>query len=160
MKKFSWSYFRKTVTDALRQGMTPGKLAATCALGIVISIIPIFGTTTLLCFGLALLFRLNIVIIQLANYLAAPLQLLLIFPFIKTGIRLFDLPPFAYTKEELILQLKNNPLTLLKESGLSMVSGMGVWLLVAIPLFFILYYATLSIVRKWRKAQGPELGKA
>jgi uncharacterized protein (DUF2062 family) len=153
MKKFSWSYFRKTITHALHQGMTPGKLAATCALGIVISIIPVFGTTTLLCFGVALLFRLNVVIIQLANYLAAPLQLLLIFPFIKTGIHLFHLPPFAYTKEELLLQLKSNPLNFLKESGLSIASGMGVWLLVAIPLFFIVFFITLSIIKRWRKSQ-------
>jgi uncharacterized protein (DUF2062 family) len=160
MNKFSWSFFRKTISEALTQGMTPNKLAATCALGIVISIIPVLGITTLLCFGLALAFRLNVVLIQLANYLAAPVQLILVFPFIKTGISLFNLPPFAYSKEQLFDQLKNNPLMLLKESGLSIASGMGVWVITAIPLFFIFYYITRFIVKKLTRPSAKELGKA
>jgi uncharacterized protein (DUF2062 family) len=150
MNRFSWSFLRKTLTDAMTQGISPNKLAATCALGIVISIIPFLGITTLLCFGLAFVFRLNVVLIQLANYLAAPAQIILVFPFIKTGINLFNLPPFAYTKEQLFAQLKNSPLELLKESGLSIASGMGVWFITAIPLFFIFYYLMLFLVKKLR----------
>jgi uncharacterized protein (DUF2062 family) len=159
MKKFSWSFFRKTLGHALSQGMTPHKLAVTCVLGLVISIIPVFGTSTLLCFGLAFLFRLNVVIIQLANYLAAPIQLILILPFIKTGINLFNLPAFAYTKDELLVALKNNPLSLLKESGLSIASGVGVWLLVSIPLFFLLYFIMLSMIKNWKKRRSSELSQ-
>lgn len=69
----------------LRQGISPGRLALTLALGFAIGCIPVIGVPTVLCATLALLFGLNQPAIQAANYAAMPLQLILIVPFMRLG---------------------------------------------------------------------------
>jgi uncharacterized protein (DUF2062 family) len=155
--KFSAKRAKKILYDAFRQGLTPQKLAITCALGIVVGLFPIFGTTTILCFAVAILFRLNIPVIQLVNYLVAPLQLLLIIPFIKVGTILFGLNPLPYDTEQLAALFKNDFLLLLKEAGLALLLGIGVWATFALPLFFTVYYLFFLGFRRWLKQPHREL---
>eukprot|EP01034_Spumella_vulgaris_P003768 gene3768-4823_t len=61
------------VLAQLRQGITPEKIALTAALGAVIAVFPILGSTTVLCGLVAWGLRLNQPIIQLVNYLCYPL---------------------------------------------------------------------------------------
>jgi uncharacterized protein (DUF2062 family) len=76
----------------LRQGLSPAGLAWSLAVGLAIGTIPLFGTSTVLCIGAGLAFRLNQPAMQLANYLAYPLQVVLFIPFIRIGERLFHVP--------------------------------------------------------------------
>jgi hypothetical protein len=76
----------------LKQGLDPERLAWSLAVGAALGCIPLYGTATMLCVGVAIAFRLNQPAILLANYLAYPLQLLLILPFIRLGERLFGNP--------------------------------------------------------------------
>jgi len=69
----------------LSQGVSPRRLALTLALGFAIGCIPVVGVPTLLCAALALALRLNLPAIQAANYVAMPLQLALIVPFVRMG---------------------------------------------------------------------------
>lgn len=142
---------------ALRQGMTPRKLALTCAFGVVIGIFPIFGTTTLLCLGVAILFRLNIPIIQLVNYLIAPLQLILILPFIKIGTFLFGLDPFPFTADQLLSMFRNDFWLVLKEAGIALAIGVGVWTMLSIPLFFLLFFMCYWLFNYWSRRGQREL---
>lgn len=146
--KLSRKNILNTLTQALRQGTTPHKMAATCAVGAVVGIFPVLGTTTLLCLGIAILLRLNIAILQLVNYLVTALQVLLILPFIQAGIYIFRLDPFAYTQDELIHLFRNDFWHLLKVAGLSIAAGIGAWLLISIPVFIIIYYSCLFLFRK------------
>ena len=73
----------------LQKGISPRRLALTLALGFAIGCIPVIGIPTLLCAGLALALRLNQPAIQAANYIAMPLQLILIVPFVHMGGWLF-----------------------------------------------------------------------
>ena len=155
--KFNRKYILNVLGQALRQGMTPRKLALTCAFGIVIGIFPVFGTTTLLCFGVAILLRLNIPVIQLVNYLVAPLQLLLILPFIKIGTYLFGLTPFPYTSDQLLTMFSSNLWLLIKETGLALAIGIGVWMVVSIPLFFLIFYVCFWLFSRWRNSNQREL---
>lgn len=75
----------------LRQGGSPDRLALTLVLGFAIGCIPVLGAPTLLCVGVALALRLNLPLIQAANYAAMPLQLVLIAPFLRLGGWLLDL---------------------------------------------------------------------
>jgi uncharacterized protein (DUF2062 family) len=77
----------------LRQGITPPKLALSLALGIGIGIFPVLGVSTPLLAAIALGARLNLPAIQLVNYLASPLQLLLIIPFVRVGEHIVGAPP-------------------------------------------------------------------
>lgn len=155
--KFSLKHFTNVIVQALSQGTTPRKLAVTCALGLVIGIFPIFGTTTLLCLAAALIFRLNIPIIQLVNYIVAPLQLILVLPFIKLGTYLFRLNPFPYSGDELIAMFRNDFWLLLKETGLALAIGIGVWIVISIPLFFLLFYIGFWIFSRWKITRQREL---
>jgi uncharacterized protein (DUF2062 family) len=69
----------------LRQGISPRRLALTLALGFAVGCIPVVGIPTVLCAALAFSLRLNLPVIQAANYAALPFQLALIVPFIRLG---------------------------------------------------------------------------
>lgn len=69
----------------LRQGISPRRLALTLALGFAVGCIPVIGIPTVLCAALAFSLRLNLPVIQAANYAALPFQLALIVPFIRLG---------------------------------------------------------------------------
>jgi uncharacterized protein (DUF2062 family) len=77
------------IANLLRQGITPEKIALTIALGCFIGVIPMLGTTTILCTLAALAFRLNIPAIQMVNGVVYPLQLILLIPFYRMGAWLF-----------------------------------------------------------------------
>ncbi len=79
----------------LRQGLSPERLAWSLALGLGAGVSPLVGSSTGLCILLALVFRLNQVVMQAANYLAYPLQLALLIPFIRLGEKLFAPMPGA-----------------------------------------------------------------
>ncbi len=76
----------------LRKGLSPEALAWSVAVGLALGITPLYGTSTVLCLGVASAFRLNQPAMQVANYLAYPLQLALLIPFIRLGERLFGAP--------------------------------------------------------------------
>ena len=79
----------KPIVDLLKQGISPEKIALTVALGAFIGVIPMLGTTTILCTLAALWLRLNIPAIQLVNGIVYPLQLILLIPFYRLGAWLF-----------------------------------------------------------------------
>jgi uncharacterized protein (DUF2062 family) len=157
LKKFSWKYVTGALGQALKQGITPRKLALTCALGAVIGTFPLFGTTTALCFGVAIALRLNIAIIQLVNYMLAPLQILLILPFIKVGTNVFGLSPFPYSSEQLLDLFRNEFWLLMKEGGVALMAGVGMWILFSIPLFFVVFYLCFWIFSQWKNTGQREL---
>jgi hypothetical protein len=64
------------------------------------------GTTTLLCVGAAFAFRLNQPAMQLVNYLAYPLQLALLIPFIRLGERLFGVAAMPLSLSAMLGALK------------------------------------------------------
>jgi len=89
------SFIRRRLVDPvlalLRQGVTPEKLALRLAFGLGIGVFPVLGVSTVLCTVVAIVFRLNLPAIQLVNYLASPLQLALIIPFVRVGEHLLGL---------------------------------------------------------------------
>ena len=80
----------------LEQGLSAHQLALAVAFGATIGILPTLWGTSLLCFLLAWVFRLNHLAVQSANYLVYPLQLILFVPFSLWGLTLcpawFDAP--------------------------------------------------------------------
>ncbi len=75
----------KELKDILKQGLEPSQIAWCISLGLVCGVFPVMGTTTILVALIALLFRLNIVLIQLIHWLVSPLQLILLIPFFQLG---------------------------------------------------------------------------
>jgi uncharacterized protein (DUF2062 family) len=81
------------ILELLRQGVTPEKIAMSLAFGLGFGIFPVLGVSTILCTIVAVVLRLNLPAIQLVNYLAAPIQIALIIPFVRVGEHLLQLAP-------------------------------------------------------------------
>lgn len=73
----------------LYRGADPDKLAWSLALGVVVGVNPLLGSTTLAALGLATVFRLNLVASQVGNHAMYPFELLLFPVFIKVGSVVF-----------------------------------------------------------------------
>jgi hypothetical protein len=128
------------IVAQLRQGITPQKIALTLALGAVLGIFPILGTTTLLCGIVGVWLRLNQPLIQLVNYLVYPLQIALLVPFYRAGERLFGAEPVPIVNvPDLIARFGAGPGQFLLDYGLVGLYGIAVWCLVAPPLAALAY---------------------
>ena len=119
------------IAAQLTQGVTPEKIAFTIALGVVLGVFPILGSTTILCALAGILVRLNQPIIQLVNYVAYPLQLLLLIPFYRAGEHLLGRPPIPLSIPLLLGRFKEDTGQFLKDFGMIGVGGILVWLIIA-----------------------------
>ena len=137
----------------LQQGITPEKIALTLALGAVIGVFPILGSTMLLCALVGVWFRLNQPIIQLVNYLVYPLQILLLIPFYRAGEWLFRQPPVPITDVPgLIARFTQAPLQFMADYGMVALYGIVVWCLLAPLAAGLIYLVTRPLLKKLKPA--------
>ena len=134
------------IAQWLQQGMSPRRLALTLALGFAIGCIPMVGVPTVLCAALAILLKLNQPAIQAANYLAMPLQLLLIVPFMRLGKWLF----VASTLDDRFTAWLRHTWVVgsaFKAGGWASQSLLG-WMLVATPAVMLMWVMFTVMLRK------------
>ena len=97
-------FFRKRIVAPLRallvQGVTPEKIAMSIAIGLIVVIFPVMGTTTVLCTVAAAAMRLNMVAVHTVHYAMTPVQLLLIIPFVRVGEHVVGAKPQPLTVSE------------------------------------------------------------
>jgi uncharacterized protein (DUF2062 family) len=137
---------RRSVAHALRQGISPRRLALTLALGIAIGCIPVLGIPTLVCAGLALALRLNLPAIQAANYIVMPLQLLLIVPFMRMGGWL--IASHASQPVQVATLLHASPMVLVTQFGSLAGQALLAWVLIAAPAVVLLTFALTRVLRR------------
>jgi len=130
MKRSIASIQRKVVVW-MRQGISPRRLALTLSLGFAIGCIPVVGIPTLVCLALALALQLNLPAIQAANYVAMPLQLLLIVPFVHLGGRLVAFGSGRAIDAGALLHAP--PLDMISRMGGLAGQALLAWLLIAVP---------------------------
>jgi uncharacterized protein (DUF2062 family) len=119
------------VKQQLLQGVTPAKLALSLALGVVVSVMPILGITTLVALALSVVFRLNHVAMVAANYAAYPLQILLFIPFFKLGAWLTRGRPVPFTLEQIQSELSAGIWPTIVRYADANARALGAWLLLA-----------------------------
>lgn len=139
---------RDVIVLQLRQGVTARKIALTIAMGLMIGLFPILGTTTLLCLLAGLWLKFNQPILQLVNWSASPLQIPAIYFFIRTGEWLTHTPPLRFSITALLHQFRVAPLKFLQQFGATGLRGILAWLLIAPPLAAILYLLLLPPLRR------------
>ena len=108
MGRFRDTLRRRVVTpvvDQLKQGVTPRKLALSLAVGVVVSVMPLLGVTTLVALAVSAVLRLNHVAVVAANYAAYPLQILLFIPFFQAGAFITRGPPVPFTLDQIKAEL-------------------------------------------------------
>jgi uncharacterized protein (DUF2062 family) len=97
------------VVELLRIGATPKGLAWSLAVGVVVGVNPLLGSTTVLALMLAGAFRLNVVASQLGNHVMYPLELMLFPVFVKLGSMVFETPGLPLRKHALMDAVRHHP---------------------------------------------------
>lgn len=104
---FLVSWFRRKVVDPLhqilRRGAEPTQLAFSAALGITLGLFPICGVTVFLC-GLAIAVlgsHCHAPTVMLTNFIATPIELSLMIPFLRFGEFITGGPHFPLTSDAL-----------------------------------------------------------
>jgi uncharacterized protein (DUF2062 family) len=117
----------------------PAEAIALCAaLGLALGVCPVVGCPTIFCAVAAILFRVNLPAIQFVNYLASPLQLALLLPFVRLGGWLFRGDQASYN---------------VIAAGLH---AMAAWFCVCAPGGLLLYFLLLFVLRRHRARPAAE----
>jgi uncharacterized protein (DUF2062 family) len=155
--------WRRRVVDVvlaqLRQGITAEKIALTLAIGLILGLFPIFGTTSALCVLAALWLKLNQPMIQLVNWFAAPLQLPGIYLFVRIGEWLTRSAPVQFSITGLVQQFRASPLQFLQQFGMTGLRGVLAWLLIAPFIAAAVYVALLPSLRSLARLRGAQANR-
>lgn len=146
MKRLRDNRLTRLLLDLLKQGITPHKLALAVSLGVLLGVTPVIGVTILACTVAAFALRLNLPLIQLANNLVYPLQILLLIPFVQVGQRLFGELPLPFSASQLVAMVEADPWGSIARLWHYTLHGLVAWLLfcaVAGPLLYALTYFPL-----------------
>jgi uncharacterized protein (DUF2062 family) len=153
MRDFFHRRIIQPIKRLLTQGITPRKIALTLALGVVLGLFPVMGSTSLLCAGAAVALRLNLPAIQAVNYVMYPLQLLMIVPFIRAGEYLFRANQTTLTLAQMIGLMKHEGIwQAMHTLWILAVQGIAAWLLAAPVAFGIFYGVFLAIANRLHPA--------
>ena len=139
---------RDPLARELRQGATPEGLAASVATGTAIGVLPLLGSTTVLCALAGKVLRLNHVALQLTNYLLYPAQLALLVPFVRLGEWLFGAEPMPLDPSTVLTEFAAGPGAFLAKFAWAGVHGVTAWALTAPACGWILHRALRPVFRK------------
>jgi uncharacterized protein (DUF2062 family) len=142
----------------LTQGITPEKIALSLALGIVLGVFPVLGSTTVLCAAAALVFGLNLPAIQMVNWLIYPVQLFLLVPFLRLGEKLFRSAPLQFSLAQILNMMRAGLPHAVSTLWLAEVHAMVAWLLTGPPTIFLLYILLSRALRQVASSYGLRAG--
>ncbi|MFC2086809.1 DUF2062 domain-containing protein [Bacteroidota bacterium] len=149
LKSFLKTRFIIPLSHFLKQGLTAKKLSLTLALGITLGIIPFFGVNTMLLTVLSIVFRLNLIAIQIVNYGVYIFQIVLFIPFLKFGQLIFEGPRFPYETQEIINMFKTDFFGTIIDIWHLNLLGLIIWLIVSIPCGILIYYLSLPVFTRY-----------
>ncbi len=142
----SFRAMQQKVEAWMLTGISPQRLALTLALGFAIGCIPVVGIPTALCLVVALSLRLNVPAIQAANYAAMPLQVALIFPFVRLGGWMFA--STGQPSPSMRLMLHESPMKLIWASGSMAGEALAAWLVIAVPMVAMMTLVLTVLLRR------------
>ena len=149
-KRHNWAYRRIAlpVLALLRMGASPKKLAWSIAVGLLIGINPVLGSTTVFCLAASTIFRLNLAASQLANHIVYPLELILVIPFIHLSSRIFGTAPIPLSASELLRAAREHPLELTRQLWRWEWHAFLLWIAIATVAIPVIALALTPILRK------------
>ena len=161
-------YWKERVADPLkallRQGLTAEGLALSLACGVAAGLFPVIGATTVLGLGVGAILRLNLPALQLANWLAYPLQLVMIVPLVRLGEWMAGVPPVPFSVDQIVASTSADPLGTLGRYGMTGLHGILGWAAVG-PFVVLAVYRVLlpalrgAEVRLRHREPGPETAR-
>jgi uncharacterized protein (DUF2062 family) len=131
-------------------GLSPVQLALILSFGITLGLFPFIGLTSILCFIFAFIFRLNMVVIQLVNWVVSPLQLIMLVPFYQMG-NYFNMKLFNnnIAKIEIDILGKNEFLQKIIVLINSQILAIIGWVFICIPLALFIHFMSLFLYKKY-----------
>ncbi len=132
-------------------GVTPRQLAFTLALGFAIGCIPLLGVTTAICALLALMLRLNMPAIQAANWVAMPLQVVLLFPFFRLGQWMFPGQSLTLTRTDLLSRMATAPWPVMRQMSGLYEHALLAWLITAGPALLVLTLLLTPLMHRFSR---------
>ena len=136
---------KRQIATWLRMGMSPRRLALTLALGFAIGCLPMVGIPTAICALVAITLKLNVPVIQAANYAAMPLQLMLMLPFVRLGGWMFASGQQQSLERTL---MHGSPMQLLWASGNAATDALGAWLVIAGPMVVVMTLGLTAVLQR------------
>jgi len=138
--------------DLLRQGVTPEKIAFTVALGISLGVIPVIGSTTLLCTLAAVALRLNLPAIMLVNGVVYPLQLTLLVPFLRAGAWIFHVDGPKLSIGQIFNLIRTDVWHAITTLWIATMHALVVWLMVGCAVSGVVYLILAALLKRfWAK---------
>lgn len=148
----------KPFIQLLRQGVSPEKIALSIALGVVLGVTPVLGSTITLCTLAAVALRLNLPAIQLVNGLVYPLQLILLIPFYRAGAWIFGAGSSALSFHGIRTMIRLGAWTTIRTLWVVTLHALVAWLAFGAATTAILYAVLLpSLRRVWKKTEIEHL---
>jgi hypothetical protein len=114
------------------------------------------GLPTTLCFVAALTLRLNLPVLQAANYAVMPLQLALMVPFVRLGGWLFAAGHIQAARAGALLHA--SPLHLLAQIGALAAQALLAWLVIALPAILLMTLTFTELLRRVPAVAAAESG--
>lgn len=136
------------VKNQLTRGMSAEKISWTIALGLVLGVFPVMGTTSLVCLLVGWLLDLNQPLLLVFKTVVYPLHLALILVFIHLGERLWGSSLITFSVPELMVKFNQDPLQFGRDFGLAALQAVSAWLLIAPVAVLLIRWAVLPPVRK------------
>lgn len=138
----------KPFVQLLRQGVSPEKIALTIALGIILGVTPVLGSTMLLCTLAAILLRLNLPAIQLVNGVVYPLQFILLIPFYRLGAWMFRADASTISLSGVVALIREGVGHAIRTLWVVTIHALLAWLVLGVVTLAILYAVLVPLVRQ------------
>ncbi|MCB1103798.1 MAG: DUF2062 domain-containing protein [Cephaloticoccus sp.] len=146
------SFWQRRVLDPvvaqLTQGIGPEKIALTFAVGVAGGLFPFLGLTTLLCFLLALAFRLNQPLIHVINQLLWPVHLTMVVVYIKAGAWIYGATALPFDPEEVTRLFMHSQREFWGRFGLMGLHALTSWLLTVPVIVAGIYFPLRPALRR------------
>lgn len=146
------SKYLSPIKKLLLQGSSPKAVAFGIAAALVLGLFPVIGSTTILITLFALVFRLNLPLMQLVNYTIFPLQIIVIVPLMKLGEIIFGFEKLSYTASEIAALVNEDLVNAIELLWNVTIQAIGAWFIVAPAVaagfFFIIYPILVRLVAK------------
>ncbi len=148
IKEFFKTKIVTPIINLLKQGITPEKIALCIALGVMLGVFPVIGSTMILCTIASLSLKLNLPLIQIISYLVYPLQFLLLIPFVRFGEWVLGVPEFPISIEALVDMIKTDIIQTIITFWDATMHAIFAWLVIAFILIPLIYFLCLPILRR------------
>jgi len=135
--------------ELLKQGVTPEKIALTIALGISLGVIPIIGSTTMLCTLAAVSLRLNLPAILLVNGVVYPLQLILLVPFLRAGAWVFRVDGPKLSIGQIFNLIRANVWHATTTLWIATMHALVIWLIAGCVASGVVYLVLAAVLRRF-----------